>query len=142
LKSISIEGLQKNLPRILRVGLYIILALGVVGLIQTKRFKVLKISSVKNCQDTAQKSTESYNSFSGAYKIDAVVCQAGIPNHVWKNLKGNEIIPNEVKSLCYYAQKAINSNQPTPSYRNQIGNYICFGSISDSLSFSLKFTRK
>ena len=52
------------------------------------------------------------------------------------------MIPAEVKNLCYYAQKEIKNNIKQEEYRNQIGRFICIGSITDSLSFSLKFKEK
>lgn len=118
------------------------MALGVVGLVQTERFRVLKVTSIQNCQDSTSSSKESYNSFSGLYEVKAERCKSAMPEDVWKSIKEKEMIPSEVKNLCYYAQKDIKKNQKHQKYRNQIGRYICIGSIQDSLNFNLKFKEK
>ena len=69
-------------------------------------------------------------------------CKTAISDNFWSNIKEKEMIPAEVKNLCYYAQKEIKNNIKQEEYRNQIGRFTCIGSITDSLSFSLKFKEK
>lgn len=140
--SLNLATLKKRLPKLLRIGLYIVLALGIVGLLQTKRFNALKIYSTTECEGRKTQSSEDYNSFSGIYRLQLYHCGSSVDPTYWTNIKEKDFIPNEVKDLVHFIKKDLASGSSFDPYLRSIGNFSCKGWIKDSFNYELKIKKR